>query len=102
MKVCGLLFSASCVESFRDSLTSFKEPVLFAHNSREFDSIFFCNAMQKVLSVNCMNVFQDVCDTLDFFRAILPNQEKICLEYLVSHIVKISYSVHDALEDFKV
>ena len=69
------------LKSFRDSLTSFKEPVLFAHNSREFDSIFFCNAMQKVLSVNCMNVFQDVCDTFDFFKAILPNQEKFGITY---------------------
>ena len=32
--------------------------------------------------------FSGFCDTLDFFRAILPNQEKFSLEYLVSHSEK--------------
>ena len=83
-------------------MTSFRDPVLFAHNCRKFDSLVLCNAMNKVLDVKLHECFSGFCDTLDFFRVILPNQEKFSLEYLVSHILKISYSAHDALEDSKV
>mgnify|MGYP003690596629 CR=1 FL=1 len=90
------------LKSFREWLTSFKDPVLFAHNCRKFDSLVLCNAMNKVLDVKLHECFSGFCDTLDFLRVILPNQEKFSLEYLVSHILKISYSAHDALEDSKV
>lgn len=46
--------------------------------------------------------FRGFCDTLEFFRAILPFSERFSLEYLVTHVLKISYNAHDALEDSKV
>ena len=63
------------LKSFREWLTSFKDPVLFAHNCLKFDSLVLCNAMNKVQDVKLHEYFSGFCDTLEFFRAILPNQE---------------------------
>ena len=58
--------------------------------------------MNKVLDVKLHECFSGFCYTLDFFRAILPNQEKNSHEYLVSHILNISYNAREAPEDSKV
>ena len=44
--------------------------------------------MNKVLDVKLHECFSGFCDTLYFFRAVHPNQEKFSLEYLVSHSEK--------------
>ena len=55
-----------------------------------------------MLDLKLHGCFSGFCDTFDFFWAIVPNQEKNSLEYLVWHIMEISYNAQDALEDSKV
>ena len=57
------------LKSFREWLTSFKDPVLFAHNCRKFNSLVLCNAMNKVLDVKLHECFSGFCDTLDFSKS---------------------------------
>lgn len=90
------------LENFGRWLASFEDPVLFAHNCRKFDGLVLCSAMQKVPIVKLHERFRGFCDTLEFFRVILPFSERFSLEYLVTHVLKISYNAHDALEDSKV
>jgi DNA polymerase III alpha subunit (gram-positive type) len=90
------------LDNFGKCLSSFKDPVHFAHNCRKFDSLILCNAIKKVPSVQLDECFGGFCDTLEFFRATIPFLEKFSLQCLVSNVLNISYTAHDALEDSKV
>ena len=46
---------------------------------RKLDSLVLCNAMNKVLDVKLHACFSGFCDTWDFYRAILPHQDKFNL-----------------------
>lgn len=89
-------------ENFGRRLASFEDLVLFAYNCRKFDSLVSCSAMQKLPIVKLHERFRGFCDTLELFREILLFSERFSLEYLVTHVLKISYNAHDALEDSKV
>lgn len=102
----SLLFAIPCSMSWR-TLEGGWHPLktlfcLQAHNCRKFDSLVLCSAMEKVPIVKLHERFRGFCDTLEFFRAILSFSERFSLENLVTHVLKISYNAHDALEDSNV
>lgn len=76
--------------------------MLFAHNCRKFDSLVSCSTMQKVLVDKLHERLRGFCDLLELLRTILPFSEIFSFKYLVTHVLKISYNAHDALEDSKV
>ncbi|XP_061172208.1 uncharacterized protein LOC133181665 [Saccostrea echinata] len=89
------------LSKFQVFLQKFNNPVLFAHNCQQFDSVVLCHAMQSVPNLKLEESFCGFCDTLHLMKGILPPQKSYSQEALVDVILNEKYSAHDALEDCK-
>lgn len=93
-KITGLTFD---VLSWKAVVCHFLQHVLknFGRRLASFEDPF-C-----LPTVKLHERFRGFCNILELFRAIFFS-ERFSLEYLVTHVLKISYNAHDALEDSKV
>ncbi|XP_061176202.1 uncharacterized protein LOC133185163 [Saccostrea echinata] len=89
------------LSKFQVFLQKFNNPVLFAHNCQQFDSVVLCHAMQSVPNLKLEESFCGFCDTLHLMKGILPLQKSYSQEALVDVILNEKYSAHDALEDWQ-
>ena len=81
------------LKSFTEWLASYKHFVLFAHKSRKFDSFVLCSAKNKLLDVKLHECVSGFCDTLHFFRSILPIHRKTVHLSFWYHIFWDSYTI---------
>ena len=100
MQTCSI---QECLTSFRDWLDStpgIHKPVLFAHNSRKFDSVVLCRAIRKYSNIPLQDCIIGFCDTLPMMKNHAScKTSNATLETLVLEILGCRFDAHDACED---
>ena len=88
---------------FMKWLGRFPNPVLIAHNGREFDFKVLRSAVKNINKTE--NLDRRVCgyiDSIEVFRKTYPNQKSYKQEALVASILNITYEAHSAHGDARV